>query len=203
MTDAMTPRRRRSAPEVRAEEIVHAARGLFAEQGIARTSTKEVAERAGVARGLVYYYFPDKDALVDAVLEGYVGEFVEAVRAWDAEREPGNIDKALVDCIAMFRTHLRAVAPLRDDMQRTESAGLYNRFLDRAVRAVVECIGATTVEAYAARHHIGIEHVPETFYVLVYGLVGLARNTPEVDDAVLVTIVRQVLHLEEARSDTE
>ena len=203
MTDATTPRRRRSAPEVRAEEIVHAARGLFAEQGIARTSTKEVAERAGVARGLVYYYFPDKDTLVDAVLEGYVTEFVEAVHAWDAAREPGNIDKALVDCVAMFRTHLRSVDPLRDDLQRAEHTGLYNRFLDRAVRAVVECVEATTVEAYAARHQVRIEHVPETFYVLVYGLVGLARNCPEVDDAVLVTIVRQALHLEGARADSE
>jgi len=201
MTDATTPRRRRSAPEVRAEEIVHAARELFAEQGIARTSTKDVAERAGIARGLVYYYFPDKDALVDAVLDGYVAEFVESVRAWDAAREPGNIDKALVDCIALFRTHLRSVAPLRDDLRRSESAGLYDRFLDQAVRAVVECISTTTVEAYAARHRISIEHVPETFYVLVYGLVGLARNTPDVDDAVLATIVRQVLHLE-ARSGT-
>jgi len=201
MTDATTPRRRRSAPEVRAEEIVHAARELFAEQGIARTSTKDVAERAGIARGLVYYYFPDKDALVDAVLDGYVAEFVESVRAWDAAREPGNIDKALVDCIALFRTHLRSVAPLRDDLRRSESAGLYDRFLDQAVRAVVECISTTTVEAYAARHRISIEHVPETFYVLVYGLVGLARNTPDVDDAVLATIVRQVLHLG-ARSGT-
>ncbi|MHA7134113.1 TetR/AcrR family transcriptional regulator [Oerskovia turbata] len=197
MTDAKTPKRRRSAPEVRAEEIVRAARELFAEQGIAKTSTKDVAARAGVARGLVYYYFADKDALVDAVLEEYVAGFVEAVREWDAAREVGNIDKALVDCIAMFRTHLRAVAPLHDDMQRTESAGLYNRFLDRAVRAVVDCIHTTTVEAYAARHRIRIENVPETFYVLVYGLVGLARNTPDVDDAVLVTIVRQVLRLEE------
>ncbi|UTT58044.1 TetR/AcrR family transcriptional regulator [Cellulosimicrobium cellulans] len=198
---ATTPtRRRRSAPEVRAEEIVCAARALFVERGIAKTSTTDVAERAGVARGLVYYYFADKDALVDAVLDEYVEEFTAAVRAWDAAREVGDIDTALVDCVAMFRTYLRAIDPLRDDLRRPENGGLYDRFLDRAVRAVVASLEATTVEAYAARHHVRITHVAETFYVLVYGLVGLVRNSPDVDDAVLATIVRQTLHLDEESS---
>jgi len=195
---ATTPtRRRRSAPEVRAEEIARAARELFVEQGIAKTSTKDVAERAGVARGLVYYYFADKDALVDAVLDGYVEEFTEAVRAWDAARQVGDVEKALVDCVAMFRTYLQTVDPLRDDLQRPENGSLYDRFLDRAVRAVVASLEATTVEAYAARHRVRIAHVTQTFYVLVYGLVGLVRHSPELDDAVLATIVRQTLHLDE------
>lgn len=193
----MAGRKQRIDPEVRAEEIIAAARALFSEKGIGRTSIKDVAERAGIARGLVYYYFPDKDALVDAVFESYAEEFAEAVRQWDAAREVGNIDKALVDCIALFRKHLHSEDPLRDDLQRVENARLYNRFLDHAVRAIVACLKVTTIEAYAARHRIRIEHVPETFYVLIYGLVGLVRNNPDTDDAVLVAIVRQALHMGE------
>ena len=72
----MAERKQRIDPEVRAEEIAAAARVLFSEKGIGRTSIKDVAERAGIARGLVYYYFPDKDALVDAVFEkAYSKEF--------------------------------------------------------------------------------------------------------------------------------
>ena len=193
----MAGRNPRTAPEVRSEEITAAARGLFSEKGIGRTSIKDVAERAGIARGLVYYYFPDKDALVDAVFESYAEEFAEAVRVWDAQREVGNIDKALIDCIALFRSHLQPADPLRDDLQRVENARLYNRFLDRAVRAIVDCLEVTTIEAYAGRHRIRIQNVPETFYVLIYGLVGLVRNNPDTEDRVLVSIVRQALHLGE------
>ena len=51
---ATTPtRRRRSVPEVRAEEIVRAARELFVERGIAKTSTTDGAARSRGARGLV------------------------------------------------------------------------------------------------------------------------------------------------------
>lgn len=194
---ATPPRRPRAvkAPDVRREEILAASRALFAEQGIARTSISDVAERVGVTRGLVYHYVVDKDTLVEAVLEQYIDEFVEGVRAWDAAREVGNIDKAVQDCIALFRRYLGGPGALGAGLPRIEDAGLYNRFLDRAVRAVVDCLETTTVEAYARRHRIRIEHVHETFYVLVHGLIGLARSTPGIDDRVLMSIVRQTLHL--------
>ena len=83
----------------------------------------------------------------------------------------------------------------REDLGSPENAGLYNRFVDLAVRAVVERLQVTTVEAYARAHQITIEYVGEVFYVLVYGLIGLVRSTPDVDDRVLVAIVRQTLHL--------
>lgn len=183
-------------PDERRAEIVAVTRTLFAERGIAKTSIKDVAERVGVARGLIYYYFADKDELVDAVLEDYIAEFVESIRRWDAEREVGNIEQALIDCIALFRGQLARTDPLSEDLRRIENSGLYTRFVDRAVSAIVDCFQVTTVEAYARRHRIAIEHVKETFYVLVYGLIGLARSNPAIDDAVLVGIVKQTLYLD-------
>jgi hypothetical protein len=41
-----------------------------------------------------------------------------------------------------------------------------------------------------------IENVYETFYVLVYGLIGLTRSRPAIEDRVLIGIVRQTLHLD-------
>lgn len=182
-------------PDVRKDEIVAATRALFAEQGISKTSLKDVAERVGITRGLIYHYFGDKDGLVDVVLEGYIAEFVEAVREWDSQCEVGSIDRALVDCIGLFRRVLQTDDPLRADLHRAANAGLYLRFVDRAVEAVVDCIRTTTVEAYARRHEIAIGHVRETFTVLVYGLIGLTRSHPETEDSVLIGIVRQTLYL--------
>lgn len=182
------------APDERRSEILAAARELFAERGINKTSISDVAARVGVTRGLVYHYVADKDSLVDAVLAEYIDEMVDRIRAWDAARETGNIEQALTDCIALFRS----LAGPGADVPRIDDTRLYHRFLDRAVEAVVDCFRTTTVEAYARRHRIEIENVYETFSVLIYGLVGLIRAVPTVDDDRLVSIVRQTLRLDRA-----
>ncbi|MFG1928130.1 TetR/AcrR family transcriptional regulator [Cryptosporangium sp. NPDC048952] len=62
-------RRRASAlsPEQRRETIVRAALPLVAERGAAVT-TAEVARAAGIAEGTIFRVFPDKNALLDAVV---------------------------------------------------------------------------------------------------------------------------------------
>ena len=186
-------------PDVRRDEIVGAARDLFAEQGVVATPFNDIARRVGVTRGLVYHYFPEKQALVEHVLDEWTEEFVTELRAWDAAREVGNIDRAVVDCIALLRRHVpgrgRGARTPRGRLPRIDDAGLYLRFVDRAVDALVDTVLTTTVAAYAARHRIEIDHVRETFHVLIHGLIGLVRSHPDVPDAVLGDLVRQTLRL--------
>jgi AcrR family transcriptional regulator len=56
------------APDERRAAILEAARPLFLEHGQA-TTTRLVAEAAGVAEGTIFRVFPSKDALVDAVID--------------------------------------------------------------------------------------------------------------------------------------
>ncbi|MBL8176912.1 MAG: TetR/AcrR family transcriptional regulator, partial [Bryobacterales bacterium] len=46
------------------EKILEAALDLFREQGFEGASMRDIAQRAGVATGLAYYYFQSKDAIV-------------------------------------------------------------------------------------------------------------------------------------------
>jgi len=50
--------------------LLQAARELFTERGYADTATEDIAQRAGVTRGALYYQFRDKAGLFYAVLEG-------------------------------------------------------------------------------------------------------------------------------------
>jgi AcrR family transcriptional regulator len=59
-------------PEVRRQEIIDVARELFETQGIQKTAMNEIAEKIGVAKGLVYYYFSSKEQLVTAVVEQFI-----------------------------------------------------------------------------------------------------------------------------------
>ncbi|GAA4967594.1 helix-turn-helix domain-containing protein [Pseudonocardia tropica] len=51
------------------DRILDAAEGLFAEHGFDATPTSRIAERAGVPKGLVHYYFRRKPDLLEALVE--------------------------------------------------------------------------------------------------------------------------------------
>jgi len=56
-------------PTNRRELILEAALELFAQKGFDGTSTKEIAEAAGVAEGLIFHHFKNKPGLLGAVFE--------------------------------------------------------------------------------------------------------------------------------------
>ena len=56
------------APEARREMVVDAALPLILEHG-ERVTTKQIADAAGIAEGTIFRAFPDKDALIAAVVD--------------------------------------------------------------------------------------------------------------------------------------
>lgn len=53
------------------ERILDAGRAVLLERGYERTSTSRIAKRAGISPGSLYQYFPDKEAILDRVLDEY------------------------------------------------------------------------------------------------------------------------------------
>lgn len=61
--------RRELQKQERRNQLIDTALALFAEKGVESTTIKDIAERAGVAQGLVYHYFDSKDDLLWAIIE--------------------------------------------------------------------------------------------------------------------------------------
>ncbi len=51
------------------ERLLETAIGMFAQKGYAGTSVREIAERAGVSKPVLYYYFNSKEGLFLSILE--------------------------------------------------------------------------------------------------------------------------------------
>jgi AcrR family transcriptional regulator len=68
-TTANGAARRVQSEAVRREQILTAMRHLIAEQGYERTTTAQIARRAGISEGTIYNYFPSKGAIVRALAE--------------------------------------------------------------------------------------------------------------------------------------
>ncbi|NDC64692.1 MAG: TetR/AcrR family transcriptional regulator, partial [Planctomycetia bacterium] len=67
------------------EWIVEGATRILAADGLAGLTTNRVAEVAGISIGSLYQYFPNKDAIVVAIIERAQRETVAAVEAVAAQ----------------------------------------------------------------------------------------------------------------------
>lgn len=57
--------------EARGLEVLQVAAQLFATQGIAKTTVRDIADAAGMLSGSLYYHFPSKEAMVDALMSRF------------------------------------------------------------------------------------------------------------------------------------
>ncbi|HZC05111.1 MAG TPA: TetR/AcrR family transcriptional regulator [Ktedonobacterales bacterium] len=61
--------KRQQQAEERRNQLIDVALELFGQRGIEATRVSDIAQAAGVAQGLLYHYFPSKDALLSAIVE--------------------------------------------------------------------------------------------------------------------------------------
>ena len=70
---------KRLAAVERKKQIIEAAVSLFSEKGFSGTTTRELAKGAGVSEALLFRFFPDKEALYEAILSNKMEEQIPAV----------------------------------------------------------------------------------------------------------------------------
>ncbi len=187
----------RSAPTgAKRDSIVRAAYDLAQDKGFARLTVGEIARKVGMTRSLFYHYFPDRNALADAVLDLIIDSIVDELTSWNTGREEGNIDHALDDFITLMHTIAQRESIFTRQLIRGGNAELYVRFISRAADRASDYIGRTTVQDYISRHGAPITDIHETVYILLVGSMSLMRTHPDVSHETLKRIVAQMLHIE-------
>ena len=68
MADGAALHRPPSKSEATRQSILHAAAGLFRQQGYAAVSLRDIAEAVGMKTGSLYYHFSSKESLVEEIL---------------------------------------------------------------------------------------------------------------------------------------
>jgi TetR/AcrR family transcriptional regulator, fatty acid metabolism regulator protein len=110
-------------PEKR-RAILHAAVRVFAEKGYHGCRIADVAKQAGVAYGLVYHYFQNKEELLESVFAEQWTIFITALRA--VSEGPGTAPEQLAGvcrfAVDVFRTAPAAVRVLLLEVARTPNA---------------------------------------------------------------------------------
>lgn len=179
----------------RREEILEAVRLTCAEEGVSRLSVSAITKRAGCTRSLFYHYFPDKEAAVEAVMSEAIDGIVRELERWNESRVVGDVEGALNSVAPLFK---RLVADNHElpGALTSGSGALYGGFLHNAVERVTDYLCSTTVADFERLHEMPIEHVHETFYTLVMGLLMYIRTHPDVSDETVKDIIASTLHID-------
>ncbi|MCW2600222.1 MAG: transcriptional regulator TetR family [Frankiales bacterium] len=113
-----------STPLDRREVILERAADLFAKQGVAATTVREIAEAVGILSGSLYHHFASKDAIVDAIVSSFMDDLVaryDAVLA--TETDPASRLRGLVQAsIATSAEHPHATEIYQNDARYLQAA---------------------------------------------------------------------------------
>jgi AcrR family transcriptional regulator len=166
------PRQTRSRTTV--DAILEAAAQVFTTYGYAAGTTNRIATRAGVSIGSLYEYFPNKDALLVALMERHVAEG-ERVLATAAAATA-----ASADLEAVVRTFVRAMVTLHARDRALHRVLFEEAPFPRAVRRSIEELEVRVidvVEAYLRAHPGRTRRDPaRAAMVVVHAIEGLTHK---------------------------
>jgi TetR/AcrR family transcriptional regulator len=155
--------------------LIKIATSLFAEKGYASTSVREIVERAGVTKPVLYYYFKNKEGLFYAILEEAYLE-LEALLAQQLESQ-----ESFHDRIVAFSRQLYNLGMAHQDLNRMAQnlmfgppKGVPAYDFDRYRERILHAIRAIYEEGLA-RNEVK-ESDPEEVAFLVFGLLSFCFN---------------------------
>ncbi|HTJ21395.1 MAG TPA: TetR/AcrR family transcriptional regulator [Gemmatimonadaceae bacterium] len=90
------PRWRR-LPEERPRQILEAAREVFGEHGLAAARLDDIAKRAGLSKGTIYLYFPNKEELFREMVRQMVVSQIE-----QGEQELSAMNESATEVLTQF-----------------------------------------------------------------------------------------------------
>jgi AcrR family transcriptional regulator len=95
----MSPRTKEQYEKIRESsrtEILNAALELFAKNGFHATSISQIAEKAGISKGLMYNYFKSKDDLLKNIIDNGFQQLNQMMLETGQKSEPCDILKDII-----------------------------------------------------------------------------------------------------------
>ncbi len=151
------------------EEILKAAKKLFGEAGFDAATTREISRVSGINQGLLYYYFGNKEALFESVLDRYFEELEGELLA-TLSRE-GELTERLAGVIEAYMDFLHRNEGFSKIIQREAAGGIHMEAIHKRLSPIFERGLQMIREAYpgARRGEMAADQVLLSFYSMIAG----------------------------------
>lgn len=132
-----------------AARILATARGLFFAQGYSALTMDDLAAELGMSKKTLYLHYPSKDALVGAILDGFVAEVRSSADALFADESLGFTVKLHRFSEAMEQRFARLNPHIFRDLQRS-APHVYRRIEELRHRNIPHIFGQLLRQGQAA-----------------------------------------------------
>ncbi len=172
------PRQVRSQATV--DAIIEACLQLLEEGDPDRLTTNSISERSGVAKGSLYQYFPDKDAIVAAAFNRVVSREIEAHRASVVDWEELSLEDSIVFLIDRTLEIDHRLVKLHRTFYQTyhRSFDIGAEWQERTAGADL-IVGAVRDRLAANRARLRTQNLDTAAFMLTRGLRGLVSKVIE------------------------
>ncbi len=113
--------------EVRKNEILDAAEELFGTNGFDGTTISAIIEKAGIARGTVYYHFKSKEDVLNALIERHCERLLAAAKQIATDKSVPVLERLLQTLMAMNGDKDGVPGVLTQQMHRPQNALMHQK----------------------------------------------------------------------------
>ena len=192
--------RERLSADVRREQLMAAAVELLAERGYDAVTAADIAQRAGVSKGLLWHYFPDLDTLFELTARRTLGKLTLAVaNRIDLEASAPTVIRSAVRAAAGLRlTHdaeRRAMREIIVNLRTAEGDLRFSQADLRDLYAAQAGIFRRGQEEGLVRPTLDPQILAVVYQGAVDSMLGFLDANPEADtDAFVETVADVLLH---------
>ena len=141
--------------EERKNEILDVAEQLFAVRGFDNTSTNDIINEIGIARGTLYHHFKSKEEILDAVIDRITGTLLREAEAIAADRQIPLLDR-LSESIMALNVDSRIGEEVMVQVHKPQNALLHQKMQKQLIGGIVPILTGLIEEGRES----GVFHTP-------------------------------------------
>lgn len=134
--------------EERKNEILDVAERLFGAKGFDNTSTSDILNEVGIARGTLYYHFKSKEDILDAMIDRMTGRLVEKAAALLAKKEIPVL-KRLTMMMTALNVNGSLGQEIMEQVHKPQNALMHQKMQERLLAGVNPLVTALIREGIA------------------------------------------------------
>lgn len=112
--------------EKRINEILDAADELFFQKGFDGTSTNDILDKVGIARGTLYHHFKSKEDIMDALIDRYKVRMLDAAQEIAADKSIPVVER-IIQVVMALNISGGSSAEIMDHIHKPQNALMHQK----------------------------------------------------------------------------